>query len=235
MSEQKNVKRYNNINRHIRMFYGELCVFITFTAIAAFMIWHYYGYGSWALDNNLDNFMSSIRNPLLDIIFRVITYTGEGISVGIIMTVMVVLFLYFKKSKEATLITIYMLGVWSLNEILKDLIARPRPDISFHLVKAIGFSMPSGHSMNFMAFMLLSLYFLWIHSRNKNMNINLTIIMLTYAILVGLSRVYLHVHYISDVITGWSIGASCAVIAVVIHRVWSKNKMDDKPERQYKP
>ncbi len=230
MSEQKSVKR-RNINRHIRMFYGELCVFTIFTAIAAFMIWSYYGYGGWTFDTNLDNFMSSIRNPLLDIIFIVITYTGEAISVIILLVVMVVLFLYFKKFKEAALITIYMLCVWMLNEFLKDVFARSRPDISLHLVKATGFSLPSGHSMNFMAFMLLSLYFLWVYSRSKKRNIALTIIVLIYAILVGLSRVYLHVHYISDVIAGWSIGAALAVIAVIIHRLWSEGKINDVPEQ----
>lgn len=215
------------------MFYVELCVFTVFTAIAALMIGHYYSYGSWALDSSLDSFMSSIRNPLLDTIFRVITYTGEAASVIIIMIVIVALFLYFKKYKEAALLTIYMLCVWLLNETLKDLIARPRMDISLHLVKATGFSMPSGHSMNFMAFILLSLYFLWVYSRNKNKNIVLTIIILTYAILVGLSRIYLHVHYFSDVITGWSIGASCAVIAVVVYRLWIKDNINNKPEREY--
>lgn len=225
MREQKNTKR------HIRMFYGELCVFSVFIVISAFMIWHYYGYGSFVLDNTLDNIMSAIRSPFLDMVFKAITYTGEAVSVIILIIIMAALFLYFKKSKEAVLIIIYMLCVWGLNELLKDLFARPRPNISLHLVKVSGFSLPSGHSMNFMAFILLSLYFLWMYKRDKRKNMVLTVIILSYAILVGLSRVYLHVHYFSDVITGWSIGASCAAIAVVIHRLWTESKTYDKSVR----
>lgn len=211
------------------MFYGEICVFGVFTAVAALMIWHYYSYGSWVMDKNLADFMNSIRNPFLDVFFRTITFTGETVPVILMTLVVIILFLYFKHRKEAALVALYMLGTWRLNELLKGIINRPRPDVSLWLVKTTGLSMPSGHSMNFMAFMLISLYFVWVYSKNKKMNIGLTAIMLLYTILVGLSRVYLHVHYISDVITGWSLGASCAAVAVVIHRVWMGSKANEEP------
>ncbi|MDF2519558.1 MAG: phosphatase [Clostridia bacterium] len=225
MSNTKKSKFDNRIFKHIRMYYGELIVFSVFVVIASLMIWHYFGYGSWALDKSLHDFMGGIRSSLLDTLFRAITYTGETIPVIIMVLIVIFLFIYQKKRKEAALVAGYMLGVWLLNELLKRLIGRPRPDISLHLVEATGWSLPSGHSMNFMAFTLIALYFIWLYSRSKRLNIAATIIMLSYALLMGLSRVYLNVHYFSDVLTGWSIGASCAAIAVIIHRVWTENKM----------
>lgn len=211
------------------MFYGELCVFAIFSVVAILMIWHYFSVGSWVIDKSLYDFMNSIRNPLLDEVFRFITATGETIPVVIMTLVVAILSLVFKHRREAALVALYMLGVWRLNELLKGFIARPRPAVSLWLVQTTGLSMPSGHSMNFMALMLISIYFVWVYSKNKKLNIGLTIIMLLYAILVGLSRVYLHVHYFSDVITGWSLGAGCAAVAVIIHRLWTESKMIEKP------
>lgn len=211
------------------MFYGELSVFAVFAAIASLMIWHYYSIGSWALDKSLANFMDSIRSLLLDKVFRFITATGESLPVIIATLVVVILFIYLKHKKEAALMALYMLSVWLLNELLKSVIERPRPAVSMWLVQTTGSSMPSGHSMNGMAFLLISVYFIWFFSRNRKLNAVLSIVLPLYAILIGLSRVYLHVHYISDVITGWSLGAACAAVGVMIHRLWMEGSTDKNP------
>lgn len=230
MGNQEIVKKQNLNRKSVRMFYGELCVFAIFAVIAVLMIWHYYSVGSWRMDKGLADFMSSIRTPLFDAVFRFITATGETIPVIILTLIAVILSLVFKHRKEAALVALYMLGVWRLSDLLKKVIDRPRPAANLWLVKPTDlFSMPSGHSMNFMALMLISIYLIWVYSKKKKLNIGLTAIMLIYAVLVGLSRVYLHVHYISDVIIGWSLGAACAAVAVVIHRLWTESKMKEEP------
>ena len=181
------------------------------------------------MDASMQDFMKNFRAPWLTYIFLAITATGETIPVIIATGIIIFALIIYKRHKEAVLLAIYMLGVWRSNDFLKSLLQRPRIDVSQHLVDISGyshnssFSLPSGHSMNFMALVLLSLYFLWIFSNHKKLNLGLTLLFLLYAILVGISRVYLNVHYFSDVITGWSVGAACTSIAIIIHSIiWRK-------------
>jgi undecaprenyl-diphosphatase len=176
------------------------------------------------MDGVMQSFIKSIRMPWLTALFRGITATGETVPVILATLILMILLMIYKKRKEALIFGFYMLGTWRLNDFLKEYLQRPRPDINLHLVETSGYSLPSGHSMNFMALVLLSLYFMWIFSANKKLNRRLTILMLLYGMLVGISRVYLNVHYFSDVITGWSIGVACAAAAVILHSYICKVK-----------
>lgn len=225
INKKKLYKRIRHTDNYSIYLYSAIYLLIATMAVASYMIWHYYSYGQWAMDVTMQDFMKNFRTPWLTPVFRVITSTGETIPVIIATAVIIIALVIYKKRKEAIMTAVYMLGVWRLNDFLKQLLHRPRIDTSQHLIDISGyshnsiFSLPSGHSMNFMALILLSLYFVWIFSNNKKFNIGLTLLLLPYATLVGISRVYLNVHYFSDVITGWSVGAVCAAIAVIIHRI----------------
>jgi undecaprenyl-diphosphatase len=227
-SKTNNKKTYNKMHdtEHYSIFlYIAVCLFIAAMALSCYMIWHYQSYGQWAMDAVMQGFVKNLRTDWLTSIFRVITATGETIPVIIATITIIMALVIYKKRKEAIIAAFYMLGVWRLNDFLKQLLHRPRIDASQHLIDISSyshnslFSLPSGHSMNFMALILLSLYFVWIFSNNKKLNLGLTLLLLLYAILVGISRIYLNVHYSSDVITGWSLGATCAAIAVIIHTI----------------
>jgi undecaprenyl-diphosphatase len=203
---------------------------IAATTLASYMIWHYNSYGQWAMDGAMQGLMVGIRVSWLTDVFKGITATGETMPVIIATLIIIMIFVICKRYKEVVLTALYMLGVWRLNEFLKGLLHRPRIDASLHLIDISEysnnnqFSLPSGHSMNFMALVLLSLYFIWIFSSNKKLNWGLTILLLIYGLLVGISRVYLNVHYFSDVVTGWSIGAACAAMAAILHSFIGKTK-----------
>lgn len=194
-------------------------------AMAAYMVWNYISYGQWFLDSSMQGLMKAIRTPWLDAVFRALTATGETLPVIIVTALLIIVLFIYKKHMEAIMVAIYMLGVWRFNELLKVLIHRPRPDVSLHLVdighynEANSFSMPSGHSMNLMALVLLSIYLIWIFSKNKKFNIGATVVLLLYGLLTGLSRVYLNVHYISDIITGWSLSIAWISAAVILYRL----------------
>lgn len=229
-----NKKKFNNNKQqadYYSMFlHGAIYLLIAATSLASYMIWHYYSYGQWAMDAVMQDFMEGIRTPWLTAAFRIITSTGETIPVIIAAVIIMMILAIYKKYKEAIVVAVYMLGVWRLNDFLKELIHRPRIDVTQHLVDISGyshnssFSLPSGHSMNFMALVLLMLYFVWIYSHNKRLKIGLTLLLLPYGLLVGLSRVYLNVHYFSDVAIGWSIGIACASMVVIIHSMICLNK-----------
>ena len=198
--------------------YIDAAVFLAAAGIAVMMIRHYVLYGGWAVDSALLNYSMGIRTPLLDVFFRAITATGETLPV-ILCTLLIVICLLIKgRPISAGFAGFYMLGVWLLNELLKRVLQRPRPPFDLHLAHATGYSLPSGHSMNFIALVLLGLYLLWSFSKRKDINRAATLFFIPYSLLMGLSRVYLHVHYFSDVITGWSVGIAWAAACTLLHR-----------------
>ena len=98
-----------------------------------------------------------------------------------------------------------MLAV-ALNFLLKTIVQRPRPD-GFRLVAESGYSFPSGHSMVSMAFYGLLLWMVWQYEQDRVVK---WICVTGFAILilfVGISRIYLGVHYASDVIAGFAVSA----------------------------
>jgi undecaprenyl-diphosphatase len=91
-----------------------------------------------------------------------------------------------------------------LGYILKEVFQRPRPLLA-HLTTAEGYSFPSGHSTGAFTLCGILLYLLWKTKYKTPVKIALSLVLLLFAALVALSRVYLHVHYASDVIGGFCI------------------------------
>ena len=93
-----------------------------------------------------------------------------------------------------------------LNVALKMLVQRPRPE-GFRLAVESGFSFPSGHSMAAMAFFGLIVWLVWHYERDRRQRLLLTVAFSAVIVLIGISRIYLGVHYASDVLGGF-----CAAI-----------------------
>ena len=89
-----------------------------------------------------------------------------------------------------------------LNVIIKSLVRRPRPE-GIHLVVETGFSFPSGHSMAAMAFYGLIIWLIWRCEHDRRQRSLFAIAFLIIIVMIGVSRIYLGVHYASDVIGGF--------------------------------
>ena len=89
-----------------------------------------------------------------------------------------------------------------LNVVLKTLIQRPRPE-GFRLVVESGFSFPSGHSMAAMAFFGLIVWMVWHYEQDRRQRLLLTVALSAVIVMIGISRIYLGVHYASDVLGGF--------------------------------
>ena len=94
--------------------------------------------------------------------------------------------------------------VAALNVILKSIVQRPRPE-GFRLAVENGFSFPSGHSMAAMAFYGLIAWFIWHYERDRVQRNLFTLVFALVIVMVGVSRIYLGVHYASDVIGGFCV------------------------------
>lgn len=225
LNRETRTSRINSPEKSLNLHKTALFPLITAAAAAVYMIWHYLSFGQWNMDGAMQAFMKDIRTSWLDVLFKVLTATGETIPVIAATAVIVISLIIYKKRVEALLVALYMLGIWRFNEFLKVWLHRPRPDVSLHLVdighynQANSFSMPSGHSMNLMALMLLAVYLVWHFSSNKKFNVGATVFLLLHGLLTGMSRVYLNVHYFSDVLTGWSISIVWVSATIILHRV----------------
>jgi undecaprenyl-diphosphatase len=172
--------------------------------------------GGGNVDRQVINVVINTRTTNLNPIFIFITNTGNTIPTIIIASVITLLFIYYKKNLEAAVYPAYVLLIFLFNEGIKDIVKRPRPGI-IRLVSAGNYSFPSGHAMISMGSMLFLTYLIIIHINKKRLSMILRIILILYTVVLGLSRVYVGVHYISDVIGGWFFASVYAGIGIQLY------------------
>ena len=120
--------------------------------------------------------------------------------------------------RRALFVTVASLGGWFLNGALKQLFQRPRPDVVPHLREVMSMSFPSGHALqSAVVYLTLGALLMHIAERRLTKLYCMTLAMLA-TVLVGASRVYLGVHYPTDVLAGWLIGLSWALLCWMIER-----------------
>ena len=152
-----------------------------------------------------DILIEQLRNPTLTIFMKTVTKLSNTTFIILISLMLTLLFLFiWKKEKIAKLIPCNLIIVTIGNVILKFIFQRERP-IGYRLIEITGYSFPSGHAMVSMGFYGLLIYLIYRYIKNKKLRNALIGINILIIILIGVSRVYLGVHYLSDVLTGYSI------------------------------
>lgn len=134
-----------------------------------------------------------------------------GIFVIVFFTVLLLLFL--KNRKQKILIPINMVLVIGLNQALKFILQRPRP-IEYRIIDEIGYSFPSGHSMLSLAFYGYLIYLTHLNIKNKYLKWFIIVLLSVLIGLIGISRIYLGVHYTSDVLAGYLIAFVYLIVFV---------------------
>ena len=143
-------------------------------------------------------------------IAKFITNFGGAIFL-IVLTVF--LFLVIKNRKIGVSIFSNLVIITVLNQLLKRILQRPRPT-EFRIIEETGYSFPSGHSMISMAFYGYLIYLIYKYVKNKYVKW-ISIVLLGILICsIGISRIYLGVHYTSDVLGGFLISGSYLVIYI---------------------
>lgn len=143
-------------------------------------------------------------------IAKFITNFGGAIFL-IVLTITLILLI--KNKKIGFSIFLNLASVTILNQLLKRILQRPRPT-EFRIVEESGYSFPSGHSMVSMAFYGYLIYLIYKYVENKYIKW-ISIIMLSILICsIGVSRIYLGVHYTSDVLGGFLISISYLIIYI---------------------
>ena len=143
-------------------------------------------------------------------IAKFITNFGGAIFI-ILLTVILITVIKNKKIGLSILTNLAIITI--LNQLLKRILQRPRPT-EYRIIEESGYSFPSGHSMISMAFYGYLIYLIYKYVENKNVKWILISLLSILICLIGISRIYLGVHYTSDVLGGFLISISYLVIYI---------------------
>ena len=164
--------------------------------------------------NIIDDFVYSLVKPLISNdmtnIMQFITFFSDPIWC-ILLSCLMILFVKNKKISKAFLLNLIL--VFLLNYVLKILFSRNRP-ADINLIVETGFSFPSGHAMMSLGIYGFLIYLLLLIDKNKISKIIGTCFLILLIFLIGISRIYLGVHYATDVIAGFVISASYLLLFI---------------------
>ena len=143
-------------------------------------------------------------------IAKFITNFGGAIFLIILTVVLVIL---IKNKKIGLSIFSNLVIITVLNQLLKRVLQRPRPT-EYRIIEETGYSFPSGHSMVSMAFYGYLIYLIYKYVKNKYIKWSSIVLLSLLICSIGISRIFLGVHYTSDVLGGFFISISYLVIYV---------------------
>lgn len=166
-------------------------------------------------DDKIYNFISLFKNDYITLFFKIITYLASSIFLLLICLLCIV---FIKKRKVSILIIVNLLNTVLINLVLKSIFSRPRP-LELMMIEESGFSFPSGHSMAALSFYGFLIYLMWMKNyKNKKI---ITVFLIILVILIGISRIYLGVHFASDVISGFIV----SLIYLLLFTKYVSNKV----------
>ena len=143
--------------------------------------------------------------------------------------VLIIYFLFIKKHKWYSIkVPVIAIGGVLLMLLLKQFFNRPRPLVPL-LEPVKGLSFPSGHALMSMSFYGLLIFLVWENVRNQFWKWVLTILLLVFILLIGFSRIYLRLHYFSDVMAGFAAGIIWLSLSIwVVRRIerFSRKEID---------
>lgn len=175
-------------------------------------------------DTVISAWIQSYRGDTFDGLLISITKLGNGMTESVIF-LLAAGYIWFlqRRKKETALLFCNLAGSWLLNEMLKVLFIRVRPDQSFFLIDVTGYSFPSGHAMVSSSFYGFMVYLLWKHQRRKWRAAWLIPWLGAFVILlIGFSRIYVGVHYPSDVLAGFTAGGIVLIGCIAADKILDK-------------
>lgn len=183
-----------------------------------------------AFDSSIQQTLVSMRSEELTPTVRVITDLGDRYAYFAVIGILTLIFLQKRKGKLALqILFVSGLSAWA-TVVLKNTYQRQRPGIE-HLVEIGGLSFPSGHALSAMAFYSFCIYLIWRYMRWPAWRIVLTLMCGLLIVAIGASRVYLGVHYPSDVIAGFVAGliwSSFCILLFNLISLWRRRRENKK-------
>lgn len=169
-----------------------------------------------AFDHRVQDYILSIRSNILDSFFFFITNFGVWYVILGLFICFSCLFYYYSKTNLIWPFAIILLGSGITAFVIKFITARARPSLDLALYVEKLPSLPSAHAALIIAFCGFLIFCLWKYTFILKVKIILTFFLALMVILVGFSRVYLGVHFFSDVVAGYLVGLIWLLITVYL-------------------
>lgn len=190
------------------------CALISFGLIAWNVVSSMDNGGTIPFDESVRHWVYDKRSPLLNALFIPVTYTGNWQTITILAAVLLAVPSTRKKiGLPFGLISISSTVIYKL---VKGFFQRPRPELEVRLIPQGGYSFPSGHSMNCIVCFGLLIYLIRRYCPNKKAADILSVFLGILIIGIGTSRVYVGVHFPTDVLGGWSLGLAFLLTSVIM-------------------
>lgn len=185
-------------------------------------------------DRVYGGFVENLRGPGADTFFELITNLGNWPFISIVC----ILLLAFEKTRKTMGVPVAITAIVSyvINYGIKVLIKRPRPELAA-MIAVDGYSFPSGHAAVSMGVAAMIAYMFYKTNDKKIKTIPAAVVIVIIAFFVGISRIYLGVHYASDVFAGWAVGLGVyALISLFYypHKEIKEKQIEKLMEKQRK-
>jgi membrane-associated phospholipid phosphatase len=203
-----------------------ICALVAFTIIA----YRIFKLQSQQFDFFVFDQLGSLVSPAMTRFMQFITFFGNHTFLIPANVLLIVYFLFIKKHRWYSIkIPVVAIGGVSLMFLLKQLFNRPRPLIPL-LEPVSGLSFPSGHALMSVSFYGLLIYLAWENVYNRSWKWVITSILVLIILLIGFSRIYLRLHYFSDVMAGFAAGIIWLTLSL-----WSIRRMERFSRKKIDP
>lgn len=181
-----------------------------------------------AVDHRIINLFQELRTPAADRIMLGATYLGSGQGVAAVASAAVLIAILLRRWREALMVVASLVAGTIFFSVVKLIIRRPRPALYDARIEQGGFSFPSGHAT--MAAVLCATLAVILIQRVRSFWLRVLIVFcsIVAAVWIGLSRVYLGVHYPSDVLAGWAVGVFWALLVLASAHVWQSRHPENE-------
>lgn len=182
-------------------------------------------------DSLVTEIVQSRESPWLTQAMILFSLIGS-LPVVTVLAIGIMIFLYFvlRHRLEIILFIVIVAGAALLNPLLKLAFQRERPDL-YRLAEATGYSFPSGHSMEAFALYAALAFLLWKHIPKRPGRTTVILLSAFMIVTIGISRIYLGVHYPSDVAGGYLAGCIWFSWSIWCFQ-WYKERRNRRPERK---
>ena len=219
MKEKKNNEKPNTkkvLNKKLLVAGISFTLFVVLTILVLLKVTN-------KIDLAIESYMISIRNETLTNFMIIITNIGGSYSL-ISLTFLAMLIAIIKQKRLPLNTMINLVIVFLTSQLFKYIIHRPRPTGVF-LTHATGYSYPSGHTMVSFAFFVFIACSLCEKVNNKTLKLLIKILTAILVITISFSRIYLGVHYLTDIIGSYLLGTTYLMIFLNIRATYIKKRI----------
>lgn len=174
------------------------------------------------IDRPLMAWIVSVRTPTWDSVIAFYSNTGGPVLQPIITGAVMIFLAWRWRSRTPVVLTVVAVaGSLLLTVVGKELVGRARPPLTDAIPPfEHSPSFPSGHTLNATVIAGIVCYLMLHWFRTRGTRTLWVILMAVYAITMGLSRVYLGHHWLTDVVVGWLLGLAWIAVVITLHRLW---------------